>query len=103
MANSAVSSNPRLDKKHTVIILQWLIVIVTSYLMLFSEGQVSEDLLVYSLVVVLFTSALVLYRLPAQLFDHSYLDTTLLVADTVLISAAIYMNRTIPWDLFLIY
>ncbi|MBI2088336.1 MAG: HAMP domain-containing histidine kinase [Deltaproteobacteria bacterium] len=103
MANSAVSPNSRLDKKHTVIILQWLIVIVTSYLMLFSEGQVSEDLLVYSLVVVLFTSALVLYRLPAQFFDHRYFDTTLLVADTILISTAIYMNRTIPWDLFLIY
>jgi signal transduction histidine kinase len=27
----------------------------------------------------------------------------LLLADTILISAAIYMNRTIPWDLFLIY
>lgn len=103
MVNLAISPSPRLDKKHTVIILQWLIVIVTSYLMLFSEGQVSEDLLVYSLVAVLLASALVLYRLPAQLFDHRYFDTTLLVADTILISAAIYMNRTIPWDLFLIY
>lgn len=103
MAQSAPSKSPRLDKKHTVIILQWLIVIVTSYLMLFSEGQVSEDPIVYGLVVVLLTSALVPYRLPGETFDHHYFDTALLLTDTILISAAIYMNRTIPWDLFLIY
>lgn len=103
MAQTAPSKSPRLDKKHTVIILQWLIVIVTSYLMLFSEGQVSEDPIVYGLVVVLLTSALVPYRLPGETFDHHYFDTALLLTDTILISAAIYMNRTIPWDLFLIY
>jgi len=103
MVASAGSRSPRLDKKHTVIILQWLIVIVTSYLMLFSEGQVSEDPIVYGLVVVLLISALVIYRLPVELFDHRYFDTALLLTDTMLISAAIYMNRTIPWDLFLIY
>jgi len=103
MVASAGSKSPRLDKKHTVIILQWLIVIVTSYLMLFSEGQVSEDPMVYGLVVVLLISALVIYRLPVELFDHRYFDTALLLTDTMLISAAIYMNRTIPWDLFLIY
>lgn len=103
MAKRAPSKSPRLDKKHTVIILQWLIVIVTCYLMLFSEGQVSEDPIVYGLVVVLLTSALVLYRLPEEIFDHRYFDTALLLTDTVLISAAIYMNRTVPWDLFLIY
>jgi len=103
MVASAGSRSPRLDKKHTVIILQWLIVIVTSYLMLFSEGQVSEDPIVYGLVVVLLISALVIYRLPVELFDHRYFDTALLLTDTILISAAIYMNRTIPWDLFLIY
>lgn len=103
MAKRAPPKSPRLDKKHTVIILQWLIVIVTCYLMLFSEGQVSEDPIVYGLVVVLLTSALVLYRLPEEIFDHRYFDTALLLTDTVLISAAIYMNRTVPWDLFLIY
>lgn len=103
MVSPANFGSPQLDKKHTVTIIQWLIVIVTSYLMLFSEGQVSEDPIVYGLVVVLLASALVLYRLPTELFDHRYFDTALLIADTILISAAIYMNRTIPWDLFLIY
>ena len=103
MVASAGSRSPRLDKKHTVIIIQWLIVIVTSYLIVFSEGQVSEDPIVYGLVVVLLISALVIYRLPVELFDHRYFDTALLLTDTMLISAAIYMNRTIPWDLFLIY
>lgn len=97
------AGSPVLDKKYTIIILQSLIVIATSYLMLFSEGQVSEDPIVYGLAVVLLSSVLVLYRLPEKIFEHRYFDTGLLLTSTILISAAIYMNRTIPWDLFLFY
>lgn len=103
MAIRGISASRRLDKKHTIIILQWLIVIVTGYLLLFHEGEVTEDPKVYTLVAVLLLSGLVLYRVPAELFQHQYFDTGLLLVDTLLISSAIYMNRTLPWDLFLIY
>lgn len=101
MARGEVFSG--LDKKRTVIILQWLIAIVTSYLMLFGGGEISEDPKVHGLVAVLLGSGLLLYRLPGEIFHHPYFDTSLLLADTLLISASIYMNRSVSWDLFLLY
>jgi len=97
------TQSPLLDKKNTVIILQWLIVIVASYFMLFSGGAISEDPWVYGWVGVLLASGVALYRLPPGFFRYPTFDTTLLVCDTVLISGSIYMNRSIPWDLFLLY
>jgi signal transduction histidine kinase len=103
MASAGSAHLISLDKKHTVIILQWLIAIVTSYLTLFSEGAATEDPVVYALVGVLLASVLVPYRLPAELFYHKYFDTSFLLTDTLLISCVIYMNRSLPWDLFVIY
>lgn len=94
---------PFLDKKHTIIILQWLVVIATSYLLLFSGGQISQDPRVYGLILLYLFGSLVLQRLPPAVFQHDYFDAGLLIADTVLISASIYMNRNVPWDLFLFY
>jgi signal transduction histidine kinase len=99
---SSVASSV-LDKKHTVIILQWLIAIVTSYLVLFSQGVISEDPWVYALVAVLMASVLVLYRLPNETFENASFDAALLLCDTLLITIAIFLNRTVPWDLFLFY
>ena len=92
-----------LDKKHTIIILQWLIVIVTSYLLLFNRVEISEDPKVYVLIILFLSSTLVLQHLPNDIFHHRFFDTSLLVSDTILISASIYMNRDVPWDLFLFY
>ena len=103
MADLEKSGGPILDKKQAISILQWLIVIVTSYLLLFSKGAASEDPLVYGLIVVFLASSLVIRRLPEAVFQHRYFDIALLVTDTALISASIYMNRDVPWDLFLFY
>ena len=93
----------RLSKKRTIIILQWLVAIISSYLVLFSGGEVVDDLRSYSLVGLFLISALVLYRLSDAAFQHRLFDMILLSADTILISAAIYQNRAAPWDLFLLY
>ncbi len=103
MAPIVTSGGAALNKRQTIIILQWLVTIVSSYLMLFSKGEVVGHPWSYSLVLLFLISALVLYRLPAALFQHRHFDSILLVADTVLISAAIYQNRGGPWDLFLLY
>ncbi|MEK6561586.1 MAG: hypothetical protein AABZ59_00260, partial [Candidatus Binatota bacterium] len=103
MADLEKSGGPILDKKQAISILQWLIVIVTSYLLLFSKGAASEDPRVYGLIVVFLASPLVIRRLPEAVFQHRYFDIALLVTDTALISASIYMNRDVPWDLFLFY
>ena len=91
------------DKKYTIIILQWVIAIATSFLILFPKGEVSQDPAVYVLIVLFLFSGLVLNRLPESVFYHGYFDVGLLVWDTILLSAAIYVNRHISWELFLLY
>ncbi len=103
MADLKAPEEMLLSKKHAITILQWLVAIVTSYLLLFSKNSISEDPGVYGLIVFFLASCLLLQRLPDSAFHHPYFDIILLVADTILISASIYMNRDVPWDLFLFY
>lgn len=103
MAEAETARSLSLDKKRTIIILQWLIVIVTSYLMLFSKGMVPQQGWVYGIVTLLLVSVFTLYRLPQQTFEHRFFDAILLLTDTALLSAAIYLNRDVTWDLFLFY
>ena len=92
------------DKQYTVIILQWMIAIATSFLILFPKGEeVSQDPWIHALVVIFLISVLVLYRIPEHAFYSHYFDTGLMLCDTLLLSVAIYMNRDLSWDLFLIY
>ncbi|MBI2539234.1 MAG: hypothetical protein HYW04_05500, partial [Deltaproteobacteria bacterium] len=99
----STSEDAFLSKKKAISILQWLVAIVTSYLLLFSKGDISEDPWVFGLIVIFLASPLVLQHLPEAAFEHRYFDIGLLVVDTVLISASIYMNREANWDLFLFY
>lgn len=92
-----------LDKKQTITILQWLIAIVTSYLLLFNKSDISEDPRVYGVIIVFLAASLLLQRLPEAVFHHRYFDIALLLSDTILISASLYMNRDVLWDLFLLY
>jgi signal transduction histidine kinase len=103
MADSAFLGRGGLNKKHTIIILQWLVAIASSYLMLFSRGQLTDDTRSYALVALFLASGVIFYRLPEPVFQHRYFDVLLFGADTVLISLAIYQNRSAPWDLFLLY
>ncbi|MBI2539707.1 MAG: HAMP domain-containing histidine kinase [Deltaproteobacteria bacterium] len=99
----STSEDAFLSKKKAISILQWLVVIVTSYLLLFSKGDISEDPWAYALIVVFFASTVVIQRLPEAALQHRHFDIALLVFDTALISLSIYMNRDLPWDLFLFY
>jgi signal transduction histidine kinase len=103
MAETAAFSRGVLNKKHTIIILQWLVAIASSYLMLFNKGQLNGNAVTYSLVAVFLASGLLFYRLPERVFHHRFFDVGLFGGDTLLISAAIYQNRDAPWDLFLLY
>lgn len=103
MATTDSSGGLGRDKKYTIIILQWVIAIATSFLILFPKDEVSQDPAVYTLIVIFLFSGLVLNRLPESVFYHGFFDVGLLVWDTILLSAAIYLNRQISGDLFLLY
>jgi len=91
------------DKKRTILILQWLVTIVTSYLILFGKGEISADPLVHGLVVTFFLTVFALYRLPEEKFYHPYFDAVVLIVDTLFLSGSIALNRDVSWDLFLFY
>jgi len=91
------------DKHETVLMLQWLIVIGTSYLSLFSGGQIHYDPRVFALIIALLLLGLVLQRLPPPLFHRRHFDTTLVIIDAAFIVVGIALNRDSPWDLFLLF
>jgi signal transduction histidine kinase len=91
------------EKKRTVVTLQWLIAIVSSSLMLFGAGTLAQDFRIHLAVLVFLSSALALYALPQQVFERRFFDAVLIVADTLLISAAIYLRKDAQWDLFLLF
>ena len=94
---------PAEDKKKTLLNLQWLVVLATSYLLLFKKGEIVQDPWVFALIAALMISVVVLYRLPRPAFEHRRFAPALAIVDTVLISAAIWTNREGPWDLFLVF
>ena len=91
------------DKAKAVRMLQWLIVIGTSYFALFSGGTINSDARVFALIVTLLLSALFLQRLPAAAFHADRFDAALVVIDGAFILLGIGLNRESPWDLFLLF
>jgi signal transduction histidine kinase len=91
------------DKKKHLIQLQWLVVLATSYLMLFEKEKLVEDPLALFLVLLFLASIVVLYRLPKATFDHRFFAPALVVTDTVFITLAIGLNKESPWDLLLLF
>lgn len=91
------------QKKHTLVTLQWFIVIGTSYLSLFSKGYFVGDARVLFLIIALLMSIFILQRLPEQVFAYRYFNPTLVIADTAMILLAIGLNQSTPWDLFLLF
>lgn len=97
------STDPLSDNRKTLITLQWLVVIGTSYLSLSSKGQMVEDPRVYFLIAVLLLSILALRRLPGKVLGYRFFPHILVVLDTILIAVGIGLNGETPWDLFLLF
>jgi len=91
------------DRRSNVLMLQWLVVIGTSYLSLFSGGTLNDDPGVFALIVVLMLSGLVLQRLPERAFQSASFGLLLVFVDVVLILLGIGLKRESPWDLFLLF
>lgn len=95
--------NPAQSKKRVVIQLQWVLVLATSYFVLFKEGQIVQDQGALGLIAILFISTFVLYRLPLWAFEHRLFPHLLAIGDTIMISLGIALSRESPWDIFLIF
>lgn len=89
------------SKKSLVILLRWLLIIVTAYLILFDQEQ--PGALANVVVVGLVLSNLVVSSLPARVFTTRYFDHSLVVADILLVSGSILYLGNVSSDFYLIY
>ncbi len=90
-------------RKKTLVSLQWVLVIATSYFVLFSKGEVVNDPRAHLLIVLSLAFMLVLYRLPLSVYEHKFFAPILVIVNILLTSVAIGLNRENPWDLFIVF
>jgi signal transduction histidine kinase len=94
------SSQP---SRENLVPLQWVVVIGTSYLSLFSNGTVADDTRVYLLIGALLGSIIVLQRAPAGFLASRFFPYGLLLVDTTFISFGIALSQEASWDFFLLF
>lgn len=99
-----VSSGPSIqEERDTIIALQWLVAIGISYLLFSVEGWNLTDPVAGLLMSVCLLFAVVLYRIPDQIFGKPYIQPGLLILDSVLIVSTLIFRQQTPWDLLLLF
>jgi len=91
------------EDKNSVIAVQWLVAIGTSYLIFAAHDWSLTQPLPAFLILVCLVSAAVLRRIPEQFFEKRLIEPGLLVLDSVLIIAAITILHDVPWDLLVLF
>jgi signal transduction histidine kinase len=89
--------------REPLVLLQWVVVIGTSYLSLFSNGTVTEDPRVYFLIGALLVSIIVLQRASTGFLAGRFFPYGLLLVDTTFISFGIALSQDASWDFFLLF
>ncbi len=92
-------SKGRISKKKGLILLRWLLVIVTSYLIIFGEKTFNGEALIFLFIL----SNLLLSYMPDRIFYHPRFDYIIVISDTLLVSVGIYYAGLVNSDFFLIY
>jgi PAS domain S-box-containing protein len=91
------------DRKQTILTLRWAAIIVTSYLILFGRGRVSDLQLSHLLITGYILSNIFLIFLPKRLFSNSKFFYSLVIIDTGLISCGMYLSEKVATDFYLVF
>lgn len=92
-----------ISKKRGVLLLRWLLIIATSYLIIFGKQADVADYNKHILILLLLLSNVILTYLPDRFFFHPRFDYILVISDTLLVSMGIYYAGLITSDFYLIY
>ena len=90
-------------KKRTVLLLRWLVIIISSFLLIFSKGY---SLLTGPQLFIIFTlllSNIALSFVPDHIFNSKWFDHLFFMLDTVLITTGIYLTGRSSSEFFLVY
>ena len=91
------------SKKKTVLILRWLLVISTAYIILFSNGVPGLLSLETILIAILLGSNCILWRLPARFVAWDHFDHLVIILDTTLVSFCLYITQSVETDFYPVY
>lgn len=86
-----------------VLLLRWLMIIITSSLMLFSAGYVQPLSPKIFIICALFLSNLVLTFIPEHIFSKKWFDHLFVMTDTIFVSLGIYMTGESSSEFYLAY
>lgn len=90
-------------KKLTIIRLRWLVVIICSYLLLFSHSPLLDPLIIHGFVLFYLLSNALLYFIDERNFQSSNLFSPLVIFDTVCLTFSLVVTGQLGTDLYLTY
>ena len=91
------------DKKRVILTLRWTAIIVTSYLILFGRGRITDLHLSRILIAIYISSNVLLSFLPKKWFSTLKLFYPLVLFDTGIISFGMYLSEKMATDFYLVF
>ncbi|MGZ6202110.1 MAG: PAS domain-containing sensor histidine kinase [Thermodesulfobacteriota bacterium] len=91
------------DRKKVILLLRWTAIIVTSYLIFFSKGRVTDLHLIHLLIFGYIFSNLLLTFLPKTWFSNPKLFYSLVIFDTGLVSFGMYLSEMVTTDFYILF
>jgi len=91
------------DRKKIILCLRWTVIVVTSYLVLFGKGRITNLDLGHLFVLLYICSNLVLIFLPRAYFSNPKLLYSLVIFDTGILSLGMYLSERMTTDFYLVF
>ena len=91
------------EKKKIIITLRWTAIIVTSYLILFGRGRVTDIQLSHLLIAVYLLSNVLLTFLPKTWFSNLKFFYPLVIFDTGIVTFGMYLSEKMTTDFYLVF
>jgi PAS domain S-box-containing protein len=91
------------DRKRIILTLRWTAIIVTSYLILFGKGRVTDLHLSNILIFIYLLSNILLTFFPKRWFSNLKLFYPLVLFDTCVVSFGMYLSEKMTTDFYLVF
>jgi PAS domain S-box-containing protein len=91
------------DRKKVILTLRWTAIIVTSYLMLFGKGRLTDLHLSYLLILIYLLSNVSLSFFPKTWFSNLKLFYPLVLFDTGIVSFGMYLSEKMTTDFYIVF
>ncbi len=91
------------DRKRVILTLRWTAIIVTSYLILFGRGRVTDLHLSHILIGIYILSNILFSFFPKSWFSNSKFFYPLVLVDTAIVSFGMYLSEKMTTDFYLVF